>query len=121
MKFVADSSMPHPSVAEIRALGNEVETIDADPDDDLERALRRAVQRERILLTFELTVHDLVFDGDVEAPPGIVCFQFEYDTPRDPAHLFSAVIGEVKEDESTLELEGFLTLLEAESLRQKPL
>lgn len=122
MQFVADSSLPEPSVAEIRALGNQVHTIEDTDGADLERALEAAVEQNRLLLTFEMSVHDLVYgDDDHPSPPGIVCFQLDYDTPHEPANLLAAVIGEVKEDDSDLEIEGFLTLLEAERLRQKSL
>lgn len=116
MNFIADHTMPAPSVEEIRTLGNLVDVIEAPTDDERRELLRRATDEERVVLSFDYDYHDLVFGGGDAVPPGVVCFRVDWDTPRDPANLLVALL-----TDEDLSIEGQFTLLEGARMRQKAL
>lgn len=113
--FLADQTLPEASVEIIRALGNTLELDEADDAVSREGILRRAVDEHRVFLTFELAYYEQMFDGDAPRPPGVVCFQMDWETPRDPANVLSAAL-----TDDDIELEGYFTLLDEDSLRQRP-
>ena len=112
VRFLADSTLSQTSVEEIRALGNDIEAVDSDAT-DRPAMLERAVREDRLLMSFDASWHDLVFE-EGPRPRGVVCFDFEADTPHDPVRVLAMVLGA---DE--LELDGAFTLLGKESMRQK--
>ncbi len=116
MNFLADQTIPRASVEEIRTLGNLVDVLEADSRPTRRALLERAADEQRIVLSFAFDYHDLLFADDAPAPPGLVCFRLECDTPRDPAHLLVAVL-----TDEELGVEGAFTLLEEGRMRQKPL
>ena len=114
--FIADQTVPEASVEEIRTLGNLVDVVEADEEAARRELLERAADEGRVVLTFEFGFHDVIFGGEAEVPAGVVCFQFEWDTPRDAAQLLVAVLAD-----DDLELEGQFTLLDEARMRQKAL
>ena len=117
MLFFADQTLPPPSAEEIRALGNQVDLVDASTDAARRELVGRAARQGRIILTFDFDYHAIIFgDEELEAPPGVVCFQLDWETPRDPANLLAAVL-----TDDDLTIDGSFTLLEESRMRQKPM
>lgn len=116
LNFLADQTIPDASVEEIRALGNEVEVVEASTAEARGEFLRRASREGRIVLTFDFGYHALIFEDNVAVPSGVVCFEMEYETPRDPANVLAAVL--TGED---IELDGHFSLLDDGRMRQKPM
>lgn len=116
MDFIADQTIPEPSVEEIRTLGNLVDVLEVDSDDARRALVDRAVREDKVVLSFDFDYHDIVFDEAQQPPPGLVCFRLDLETPRDPAHLLVAVL-----TDEELGVEGRFTLLEKGRMRQKPL
>jgi hypothetical protein len=114
MRFLADPTLDPISIEEIRALGNNIEQVDA--VDDRRAFLQRAVDEDRLVMSFDHDWYELIFDDDAPRPRGVVCFDIEAETPHDPVEIMAIVLGA---DE--LEIDGFFTLLGDESLRQKEL
>lgn len=116
MDFLADQTIPKPSVEEIRALGNTLECDEAETTSERRRLLERAADEGRLLLTCDVAYYEDLFRDDAPVPPGVVCFQLDSSTQRDPANRLAAVL--TGED---IDLLGRFTLLDEERLRQKPL
>jgi len=116
MQFIADQTIPEASVEEIRTLGNLVDVVEATSGADRRDLLGRAASQDRVVLSFDYDYHELVFADGQAVPPGIVCFQFDGETPRDPADVLVAVL-----TDGNLELQGTFTILENDKMRQKPL
>lgn len=116
MEFLADQTIPDPSVEEIRALGNTVAVARAETSEDRSGLLARAVREGRVLLTFETEYYERIFEDGEPSPSGVVCFLVDWETPRDPAHLLAAVL-----TDDDLSVDGRFTLLEEDRMRQRPL
>jgi hypothetical protein len=114
--FIADQTIPEPSIEEIRTLGNLVDVVEVDSDEARRALTDRAAREDKVILSFNFDYHDIVFDDAPQTPPGLVCFRLEMETPRDPAHLLIAVL-----TDEDLGLEGQFTLLAKGRMRQKPL
>lgn len=114
MRFLADQTIDPISIEEIRSLGNNIEQVDT--VDDPRALLQRAVDEDRLVMSFNQEWYDLIFEQGAPRPRGVVCFDIEAETPHDPVEIMAIVLGA---DE--LEIDGFFTLLGEESLRQKEL
>lgn len=118
MDFLADESIPAPSVEEIRALGNRVDVAAAEEAGGRRAILERAADEGRLLLTSEASYHDEIFEHGAPHPPGVICFQVDWETPRDHAQRLAAILSA---DNLALEFDGFFTLVERDRLRQRAL
>jgi len=116
VKFLADRSIPEPSVEEIRALGNTVAVAEGETADGRASLLDRSHREGQILLTFETEYYARIFEEGAPVPTGVVCFRIDWETPRDPANLLAAVL-----TDDDLSIDGQFTLLEEERMRQRPL
>jgi predicted nuclease of predicted toxin-antitoxin system len=114
--FIADQTIPEPSVEEIRTLGNLVDVVEVDSDDARRAVVDRAAREDKIVLSFDFDYHDIIFEDAPQIPPGLVCFRLDLETPRDPAHLLVAVL-----TDEDLGVEDRFTLLEKDRMRQKTL
>ena len=114
VRFLADQTLDPTTIEEIRSLGNNIDQA----EDDSERGalLERAVEEDRMVMSFDQNWYRDVFDGDAPMPRGVVCFDIEAETPHDPVRLIAIVMGAEE-----LQLDGYFTLLGEESLKQKAL
>lgn len=117
LRFLADENFPMPSVRVLRLAGHDVvaiREIAASSSDDT--VLARAVRERRLLLTSDRHYGELIFRFSHPAPPGVVSFRYG---PDDPADLGRRILEWL--DDTTITLEGWLTVVGATRMRQRPL
>ena len=117
MRFIADENFPLPSIRMLSEAGHDVVAVALEspgiPDANV---LERAVQRKRILLTFDRDYGGLLYLRGSRPPEGIVYFRFSPSSPEEPAEYLLALLGE-----SGPALSGMLTVAERDRVRQRPL
>lgn len=117
MRFLANENVPLASVRILQQSGHDVssasEELPGARDADV---LTRAVDEERVVLTFDRDYGELIFRRRHAAPPGVVYFRFEPETPDETAErLLSLLRG------SGVQLEGQFTVVERGQVRQRPI
>ena len=117
MHFLANENFPLFSVRILRDSGLDIASITEDsPGIKDTEVLARAVQEDRIILTFDRDYGELIFRRFLPKPIGVIYFRYQPLTPEEPArHLIS--LFEAKD----LVLEKMFTVLERNKLRQRPL
>ena len=82
MRFLVDENMPRRSVAMLRDHGHEVlwagESLRSDPDPNL---LELATLQQRTLITYDKDFGDLIYQGLMPAPYGVLLFRLHDDVP----------------------------------------
>ncbi len=78
--------------------------------------LARAVQQERLILTFDRDYGELIFRRGFTPPPGLLYFRFIARNPQEPAERLLQLLAT-----PGLLFEGRFTVIEREQIRQRPL
>ena len=116
MRFLADENIPKASIGLLRRHGHDVlaasETARGASDVAL---LTRSVEESRILLTFDRDFGALAFRSDRPKARGIVLFRMVPVSPDEPGAVLLALL-----DRAELALEGHLTVIDRERIRQRP-
>ena len=117
MRFLANENFPLLSVRILRDTGLDITSIMEDsPGIKAPEVLARAVQENRIILTFDRDYGELIFRRFSPKPIGVIYFRYQPLTPEEPAqHLISLL------DEKNLVIEKMFTVVERNKLRQRPL
>lgn len=117
MRFLANENVPLASVRLLRQSGHDVvsasEEFPAASDSDV---LARAVEERRIVLTFDRDYGELIFRRMHAAPPGVVYFRFEPETPDETADRLLGLLLQ-----TGVMLEGRFTVVERGQMRQRPM
>lgn len=117
MIFLADENFPLPSVRKLAESGYDVAAVIVDsPGSSDRQILARAVEEQRIILTFDRDFGELVFRLRLPPPPGVVLFRFDPSNPVEPARYLIDLLGH-----QTVKLEGMFTVAEPRQIRQRPL
>jgi predicted nuclease of predicted toxin-antitoxin system len=90
--------------------------VEESPGIDDTLVLSRAVNEERIILTFDRDYGELIYRLSLPAPKGVIYFRFRPQDPEEPAQLLLNLF-----QNTTLQFEGWFTVLERNQLRQRPL
>jgi hypothetical protein len=85
------------------------------PNSSPERVLERAVAADAILVTFDADFGGLIYQQGLQRPLGILYLRFSPAHPLEPAELLLELL------KTDLVLIGFMTVLERDGLRQRPL
>lgn len=76
MKFLADENFPGAAVAALRESGHDVLWVAADAPSTLDRAvLARALNEERVFLTFDKDFGELAWKERLPAQCGVILFR----------------------------------------------
>ena len=117
MRLLADENIPGHTIRALRAAGHDVlaaaETLPGAADRAL---LERAVAEARVLLTFDRDFGELAVRELSLMPPGVVLLRF---VPAGAAAVTRVTLELL--DRSDLAIEGFLSVVEAQHVRQRPL
>ncbi len=117
MKFLANENVPRASVLYLRSANYNVAygSEDAVGASDAE-VLARAVDEERIILTFDRDYGELIYRLRMPSPIGIVYFRYFPVTPEEPAEDLIRLLNVEK-----ISLEGLFTVYERTQIRQRSL
>ncbi len=117
MKFLANENIPLKSIQILREVGHDVIAIGEDfPGIQDNQVLNLAVQKNRIVLTFDRDYGELIFKRGLPTPPGVIYFRFVPFSPEETAE-FTIDLLQLKE----LTLDGKFTIIERGRVRQRPL
>ncbi|BAY65216.1 hypothetical protein NIES22_53190 [Calothrix brevissima NIES-22] len=117
MRFLANENFPLRSVLSLRDAGYDVAYGSEDaPGAEDAIVLARAVNEERIILTFDRDYGELIYRLRMPAPIGVVYFRYFPPTPEEPAQNLLRLLSV-----EGLILIGYFTVLERTQLRQRPL
>ncbi len=117
MQLLANENFPLASVQLLRQAGYETASITEDSPGikDLE-VLTRAVDEQRIILTFDRDYGELIYRFQLPPPPGVIYLRFRPHTPKEPA----AILLNLFQTEE-LQIERRFTIVEHDKIRQRPL
>jgi len=117
MRFLANENFPLASVNLLRRAGYEIAAIIQDsPGVKDAEILTRAVNEQRIVLTFDRDYGELIYRVRMPAPVGVVYFRFDPLTPEEPAQQLLVLL-----EQKVISLEGKFTVLERGRVRQRPI
>jgi predicted nuclease of predicted toxin-antitoxin system len=117
MRLLANENFPLASVKMLRQLGHEITSILEDsPGIEGIEVLARAVDEQRIILTFDRDYGELIYRLRLPSPKGVIYLRFRPHTPEEPALL---ILDLFKIEE--LQFEEKFTVVERDQIRQRPL
>jgi predicted nuclease of predicted toxin-antitoxin system len=117
MRFLANENFPVASIERLRQAGHDVAAVIYDsPGAKDSEVLSRAVDEERIVLTFDRDYGELVYRRGKSAPVGIVYFRFDPLFPEEPAERLLELVRE-----KHISLEKKFTVVERGRIRQRPM
>lgn len=115
MTFLANENFPFPSVQLLEQEGYEIfyiaREIPGIPDEEV---IRKAKERNAIILTFDKDYGEIIFRHQVSNPPAVIFFR---DKGNNPTMAGLMLIGLLKREE--FEWEGRFTVIEETGIRQK--
>ena len=77
MRLLLDENIPRPSVSRLRSAGHDVAAVAEDTPGAADYAVvARAVHEQRILVTFDRDLGQLVYHHGVPAPQAIIYLRF---------------------------------------------
>jgi predicted nuclease of predicted toxin-antitoxin system len=117
VRLLADENFPTAGVAALRAAGHDVAAVaEAHPGVSDEVVLAWAREEDRVLVTFDRDFGELLFRRGAAPPPGLVYLRFVPKTPEEPGILLATLAARAQ-----IVLEGQLTVMDARTIRQRPL
>ena len=117
MRFLADENVPAPSVAVLRAAGHDVAyVVERRPGIPDPAVVAWGHEERRVVVTFDRDRGELLVRGEAPAPPGLVLLRFVPLTPTHAGEVVAALAAR-----SDLTLEGRLTVVDHQKIRQRPL
>lgn len=118
-RFLADENVPRRALRALRSTGHDVLAIaDTAPGTPDEQVLAIARAEDRILLTFDRDVGELIYVQKVPVPAGVILLR---PAPLRPDEAVDRLVGLLQRAEKDLSLEGQFTVVTRERIRQRPL
>jgi len=117
MRLLADENIPGHTIRALRAAGHDVfAAAEAAPGAPDRALLARALSDVRVLFTFDRDFGELAVREPGRTPAGVILLRF---VPPGAAAVTRVVLELL--DRSDLAIEGFLSVVEAQHVRQLPL
>jgi predicted nuclease of predicted toxin-antitoxin system len=115
MQFLANENFPLISVQLLRQSGCSVASITEDsPGIEDPEVLARAVDEQRIILTFDRDYGELIYRFRLPPPKGVIYLRFRPHSPEEPAAILLSLFQANK-----LQIEGWFTIVERDKIRQR--
>ena len=115
MQFLANENISGPGIALLRNNGIDLlaiaETHRGIADSEV---MRMAIEQKRTILTHDSDYGELIFKHGYRPPAGVVFFRIYDFEPDEPAQMLLDLI------RSKINFHGFLTVVDASSVRQRP-
>jgi len=117
MNFLANENFPLFSIRLLRNAGYTVASVIEDsPGARDYDVLKRASEKNSIILTFDRDYGELIYRCRSFFPGGVVYFRFDPSTPEEPAEILLNILGKKK-----ISLPGKFTVIERDRIRQRTL
>jgi predicted nuclease of predicted toxin-antitoxin system len=115
MQLLANENFPLVSVQLLRQANYDVASITEDsPGIEDPEVLARAVDEQRIILTFDRDYGELIYRFRLPPPKAVIYLRFRPHTPEEPA----AILLNLFQTEE-LQIEGWFTIVERDRIRQR--
>lgn len=116
MRILADENVPAWAVAALEAAGHDVAWVTVlAPGSDDHQVLARAVQEQRVILTFDKDFGELAFRSGLPAGSGVILCRFAADSPERLAQRLVAAVS-IQE-----RWQGMFSVVEESRVRSVPL
>jgi predicted nuclease of predicted toxin-antitoxin system len=116
VRFLANENFPLDAVVALRQAGHDVAWIRTDaPGSRDQEVLARAIEEERILLTFDKDFGELAFRSRLPASCGIILFRLTAPTSEHISHLVQTAI------DTQIEWVGHFAVVERNRIRVRPI
>lgn len=116
MRILANENFPGEAVAALRSRRHDVVWIRTDSPGSSDRSvIKRAVDEDRILITFDKDFGELAFRFGLSSPAGIILFRISARSPGDVARLSVSVL------EGRSDWGGHFSVVEDDRVRMTPL
>ena len=113
--FLANENFPRPSTIILREKGFVIKSIQEDsPGITDPEVIEIALKLNLIILTFDSDYGELIFKYAKENPPSVVYFREKGNQPEFAAQSLLSVFAN-----SSIELQGAFTVIEANNIRQR--
>jgi predicted nuclease of predicted toxin-antitoxin system len=117
MQLLANENFPLVSVQLLRQANYDIASITEDsPGIEDPEVLARAVDEQRIILTFDRDYGELIYRFRLPPPKGVIYLRFRPHTPEEPA----AILLDLFQTEG-FQIDGRFTIIERDRIRQRPL
>jgi predicted nuclease of predicted toxin-antitoxin system len=117
MQLLANENFPLVSVHLLRQEKYDIAAItEESPGIEDSEVLARAVDEQRIILTFDGDYGELIYRLRLPAPTGVIYLRFRPHTPEEPA----AILLDLFQTEG-FQIDGRFTIIERDRIRQRPL
>ncbi len=117
MRLMANENFSLASVKLLRQTGYDITSILEDsPGIEDTEVLSRAVDEQRLILTFDRDYGELIYRLRLPAPMGVIYLSFHPRTPEEPALLLLQLF-----QSGDFQFEGKFTVVDREQVRQRPL
>jgi predicted nuclease of predicted toxin-antitoxin system len=117
MQLLANENFPLVSVYLLRQANYDVASITEDsPGIEDSEVLARAVDEQRIILTFDRDYGELIYRFRLPSPKGVIYLRFRPHTPEEPAAILSNLF-----QTEGFQIEGRFTIIDRDRIRQRPL
>ena len=117
MQLLANENFPLVSVQLLRQANYDIASITEDsPGIEDPEVLARAVDEQRIILTFDRDYGELIARFRLPPPTGVIYVRFRPHTPEESAAILLTLF-----QTEELQLEGWFTIVERDGIRQRPL
>ncbi len=115
MRFLANENFPGPSIALLKENNIDIKSIaQTSPGISDEQVMNLAISESRVILTHDSDYGELIFKLDYRPREGVIYFRLFDFEPDDPGKLLLQLIG------TDLEFSSRLTVVDAQSIRQRP-
>ena len=117
MRLLANENFPLVSVQLLRQAGFDIASITEDsPGIEDSEVLARAVDEQRIILTFDRDYSELIYRCRLSPPKGVINLRLRPHRPAGPAAI---LLNLFKTEE--LQIEGWFTIIGSDRINQCPL
>ena len=117
MRVLADENIPGDTIRALRAAGHDVfAAAESGPGSADAILLARAAAEGRVVLTFDRDFGELVVREGAPGVPGVVLLRF---VPPDAGAVTALLLGLLARTD--LRLDGFLSVVDAQHVRPRPL
>ena len=115
MKFLANENIPLTSVTYLKSIEYDIKAIGVDnPSISDEQVMAIAIDEKRTIITYDSDYGELIFKHGYRPPAGVIFIRTQPSEPLETAKLLEQLLSR-----ENLSLKNTLTVLDANSIRQK--
>lgn len=116
MRFLANENFPWPCIILLKENGWSIKSILEENGGISDEEVIRIVQSEDlVILTFDSDYGEILFKYGINNPPSVIYFRFKGKSPNEAGELLIKLL------KTGIQFEGYFTVIEATTFRQRKL